>query len=140
MSKVKVFFNALLGYIALNGIRNILFAVAGIIFSGIGIKFIRYRLEDIAFFMAFYVGFAVVHKIGEKLLKTDDELRRYEKTIGLLLIINNTYLIIDYFRYDEGSLFFLSMSLIIGICLFFANRKKEETEEKILTSDEMNEY
>lgn len=128
-SRLKVGLSALLGYAVMNIIRNILFASVSIVISGIGAKFIRYRLEDIAFFVAYYLGFAAANFIGEKILKTEDALRRYVKTIGLLFIINYAYFIIDYFRVGEGTLFYLVSSLFIGIFLFFSNRKEKEIEE-----------
>ena len=128
VSKVKVVLWALVGYAVLNTIRNALFTVVSIVISGIGVKFLRYRLEDIGFFITFYAGFMVSIFIGEKLLKTEDALRRYKGTIGILFIINYAYFIIDYFRYGEGKLFYLISSLIIGILLFFSNRKKEAKE------------
>ena len=73
----------------------------------------------------------VCNYIGEKLLKSDDGLRRYIGTIGILLIINYAIFIVDYFIYREGKLFYLISSLFIGICLFGSNRKKKETEEDI---------
>ena len=129
VSKVKVLLCALLGYAITNIIRNTLFTVGSIVISGIGAKFLRYRLEDICFFITFYVGYMASIYIGEKLLKTEDALRRYTGTIGILFIINYAYFIIDYIRYGEGKLFYIISSLFIGILLFFSNVKKEETEE-----------
>ncbi len=129
VSKVKVGLCALLGYTVLNIIRNVLFAIVSIVISGIGANFIRYRLEDIGFFCTFYIGFGVCHIIGKKFLKTEDALRRYIGTIGILFIISYAYFIIDYFRYGEGRLFYLISSLFIGILLFFSNRKNAEIEE-----------
>ena len=128
VSKIKVGLCALLGYTVLNVIRNILFAIISVLISGIGAKFIRYRLEDIAFFFTFYLGYKVCTLIGEKILKIEDAVRRYDGTIGILLIINNIIFIIDYFRYGEGSLFYLGSSLVMGIGIFMCNRKTK-TEE-----------
>ena len=119
----------MLGYTVLNIIRNILFAIISIVLSGISAKFIRYRLEDIAFFLTFYIGFMASSYIGEKLLKTEDAERRYIGTIGILLIINNIIFIIDYFRYGEGNFLYFTSSLVIGMGMFFCNRKKSESEE-----------
>ena len=128
-SRLKVLLCALLGYATMNTIRNVLFTIISIVISGIGAKFIRYRLEDIAFFAAYYLGFMASNFIGEKILKTEDALRRYFKTIGILFIINYGYFIIDYFRYREGTLFYLVSSLFIGIYLFFSNRKEKDIED-----------
>ena len=86
VSKVKVGLCALLGYSVLNIIRTILFDIAVIIINVVGIKIFRFGLVSIAFFYSFYFGYFVSAKIGEKLLKIDDALRRYEGTIGILLI------------------------------------------------------
>ena len=125
VSKIKVGLCALLGYTILNVIRNILFSLIYVLISGFNANFIRYRIEDIAFFATFYIGFTVCNFIGEKLLKSEDALRRYFGTIGIIFIISYAYFIIDYFRYGEGKLFYLVSSLMIGICLLLGNRKKE---------------
>lgn len=125
VSKIKIGLCALLGYSVLNIIRNILFAITSFVISGIGVKFIRLRLEEIAFFATFYLGFIVCNKVGEKLLKTEDSLRRYTAAVGIILIISYAIFIIDYFIYGEGNLFFLISLLIIGIYIFVSNRKKD---------------
>ena len=126
-SKIKIGLCAWLGYTVLNIIRNVLFAIISILLSGIRAKFIRYRLEDIAFFGTFCLGFYVSSLIAEKLLKNDDDERRYNFTIGMLFIINYAYFILDYFRYGEGgNLFYLISSLVIGIYFVLANKKSKE--------------
>lgn len=122
VSKIKVFFCALLGYIVLNAVRNILFAIAAIIINAIGFSF----LEQIAFFFTFYAGYAVANLIGEKLLKTDDAGRRYNFTLGMLLIINYIIFLIDFFRHNEGSLLYITSSIVIGFGLVMTNRKEKE--------------
>lgn len=136
VSKIKVGFCALLGYAVINLIRNVLFALVCVVVSGIGAKFIRYRLEDIAFFFTFYIGYGSASFIGEKLLKTEDAMRRYFGTVGILFMINYTICIIDYFLYKEGSLFYFISSFFIGLCIFLGNRKKENREEKLSDSKE----
>ena len=131
VSKVKVGLCALLGYSVLNMIRNILFGIASLITSLIGVKSIRYRLEEISFFVTFYLGYIVCNKIGEKLLKTDDAVRRYKGTVGIFFIINYTIFIIDYFICGEGNLFFLVLPLLIGVGILISSRKEKETEEEI---------
>ena len=127
-SKIKVGLCALLGYSVLNIVRNALLAIGITVVSKIGIKFIRYRLEDVIFFITFYIGFKVSSLIGKKLLKAEDAERRYNGTIGILFIINYAYFIVDYFRYSEGNLFYLISSLFIGILLFYTNRKNKIEE------------
>lgn len=128
VSKIKVGLCALLGYSILNIVRNVLLAIGITVVSKIGINFIRYRLEDVIFFITFYIGFKVSSLIGEKLLKTEDAERRYNGTIGILFIIYYAYFIVDYFRYSEGNLFYLISSLFIGILLFFTNRENKVEE------------
>lgn len=125
VSALKVFFCSLLGYVVLNVIRTILFDISTIIIYAIGIKLFRYALVCIAFFYTYCFGYFVSEKIGDKILKTEDALRRYNRNIGLLLIINYSYFIVDYFRYGEGNLYFFGASLVAGIGLFFVNLKKK---------------
>ena len=122
VSKIKVFFCALLGYAVLNVVRNILFAIAVIIINAIGFGF----LERIAFFFTFVAGAYVANLIGEKLLKTDDAERRYNFTIGMLFIINYIIYLIDFFIYGEGSLLYITSSIVIGFGYVMCNRKEKE--------------
>ena len=128
VSRIKIGLCALLGYAILNIIRNTLYTLSNIIINIISSKFIRYRLQDIAFFLTFYVGFMASYFIGEKMLKEDDAVRRYIGTIGILFIINYAYFIVDYFRYGEGTLFYLICSFGIGIYLLFSNRETKKQQ------------
>ena len=122
VSKIKVFFCALLGYTVLNMVRNILFAIAAIIINAIGFGF----LERIAFFFTFIAGAFVANLIGEKILKTDDAVRRYNFTLGMLLIINYMIFLISYFMYNEGSLLQITSAIVIGFGYVMCNRKEKE--------------
>ena len=130
ISKVKVGLCALLGYVVFNSIRNILFAIASVLISGFNGNFIRYRLEEIAFFVTLYAGYIACGWIGKKLLKIESGVRRYMGTVGILFIINYAYFILDYFRYGEGKLFYLISSFFTGILIYLSNRKKAEAEEE----------
>jgi len=121
ISKVKIFFSALLGYTIFNLVRNTLYAIVSLIAENIGASFIRFRLKEIALFLTLYVGYSVCRITGKKLLKTDDGTRRYLFTVGILLIINYTYFIFDYFRYKEGDFLFILLGLASGIVLILNN-------------------
>lgn len=122
VSKIKVFFCALLGYMVLNVVMNILLVITDVIVGAIGFVFLR----KIAFFYSFLAGGCLAGMIGEKLLKTNDAERRYNFTIGVLLLINNLYLLVDFFRYGEGNLLYITSSVLIGFGYIASNKKEKE--------------
>ena len=123
ISKLKVGLCALLGYEILNITKSILFTIACILLRIVPESFLRFRLEEIAFSVSMFIGYMFSSFIGEKLLKNDDAVRRYNWTIGLLFVINFSYFIIDYFRYGEGELFYFILPLLAGIYMIFTNKK-----------------
>lgn len=122
VSKIKVFFCALLGYVVLNVVMNVLIAITNVIVGVIGFTF----LNRIAFFYSLLAGAVVASVIGEKLLKTNDAERRYNFTIGVLLLICNLYFLVDFFRYGEGNLPHIISLIVMGIGYAASNKKEKE--------------
>ena len=59
-------------------------------------------------------------------MKTDDAERRYNFTIGMLLIINYMIYLIDFFIHGEGSLLYITSAIVVGFGYVISNRKEKE--------------
>lgn len=129
-SRIKVGASALLGYIVFNIVRSSIAFVAALLAYFLSnlfnSNFIVSRLFEINLFVGIYLGYSICKSIGNKILKTDDGIRKYMLTVGILFVINYIIFLIDYFMFKEQSLFNIIVSLLLGIVLIVLNLKEKD--------------
>lgn len=127
-SKLKVFCVALLGYLLCISVANLIFAIAELINTILDFSIVHFITNRISEYFGIYLGLLTFSWVSMAFMNKAEDIIRTKFTLGVLLVINYVYFIIDVFRYGDNFYFSYILWVLVGIYHIIMYRLPKEGE------------